>query len=190
MLVFRPIQERDITNKISTGSHESLPLKNFLKNEALSFHESNIVKTYVLADKNCRVWGYISLMTSEISLNEDQKPTENPRSIIYKSFPAVKIARLLIDKSMRLKGYGKQMLDWAINHVTLTIMPHVGCRFLAVDAKKDSILFYKKNGFTILNSSDNLMDNRPLMFIDLHKLQNIRNINQKTNSDISLALTT
>lgn len=48
-------------------------------------------------------------------------------------------------------------------------MPHVGCRFLVVDAKRDSVGFYQKSGFILLNTDSNYVDEHPLMFFDLHK---------------------
>ena len=48
-------------------------------------------------------------------------------------------------------------------------MPYVGCRFLVVDAKRDSIIFYQKAGFTLLNTASNQRDEHPLMFFDLYK---------------------
>ena len=48
-------------------------------------------------------------------------------------------------------------------------MPHVGCRFLVVDSKRDSISFYQKGGFVLLDTVSNHSDQHPLMFFDLYK---------------------
>ena len=172
-MILRPIQSNDNVKLISSGSPEAHPLKLFLQNDALEYHQKEITKTYVLIepeDINNRVWGYISLMSSEIKLNGDQKPKEPDSAKKYKSFPAVKIARLLVDKRKQKNGYGKMMLDWSVSHIRLAIMPHIGCRFLAVDSKKGTINFYEKHGFVLLDSEDNLKEEQPLMFLDLHKL--------------------
>lgn len=166
--ILRPICENDVVNKLSIGNSSALPLKNFLKKDALSFHISNIAKTYVLVDIDTSsnlVLGYITLMASEIILNDDQKPSDAASK--YKTFPAAKIARLLIDNKIRKQGLGGMMLDWAINHIRLAIMPNIGCRFIMVDAKQESITFYEKRGFVFLNSSSNKAETYPVMFLDL-----------------------
>jgi hypothetical protein len=50
------------------------------------------------------------------------------------------------------------------------IMPNVGCRFLIVDSKQESIKFYEKLGFNLVNSEENREADNPMMFIDLHLL--------------------
>lgn len=173
-LVLRKIQKDDVTHKISCGSSEANPLKTFLIKQALIYHEADVTKTYVLIDPEdsiARVYGYISIMNSEIKLNGEDAPNESETMKYYPSYPAIKIARLLVDSNLRGNGYGKQMLDWCASYVTNSIMPNVGCRFLAVDAKKYSIDFYKKNGFKIFTSDSDPQDDRPLMYIDLHKLK-------------------
>lgn len=85
----------------------------------------------------------------------------------YDMFPAVKIARFAIDKSLQGKGYGKKILLWCINHVRLIIMPNVGCRYLVLDAKQNSISFYQRFGFVLLDTGSNRSREYPLMSFDL-----------------------
>lgn len=172
--ILRPIQPDDDTKKLSLGDVNFLPLKTFLQKNALDFHYGEIAKTYVLVDQKImpnRIWGYITLMNSEIVLNEGQRPQEPSASAKYEAFPAVKIARLAIDKTLQGQGFGRMILDWSISHIKLAIMPNVGCRFMVVDAKRGSIPFYEKGGFTLLNTELNHSDEHPLMFIDLCKIK-------------------
>lgn len=162
----RPIHKDDNLNKLSLGKESLIPLKVFLRKAALNFHQNNIAKTYVLADETARVWGYISLMSSEIILNENQRPKEMYASAKYEAFPAVKIARLAIDKDLQGHGYGKELLEWTITLIRDKISSQIGCRFLVVDAKQDSILFYKKAGFNLFQTE--VPDEHPLMFLDLY----------------------
>lgn len=69
---------------------------------------------------------------------------------------------------MQNMGLGQQLLDWAIAHVTDQIMSNVGCRYLIVDSKQESIRFYEKNGFILVESSKD--EKFPMMYIDLHQL--------------------
>jgi GNAT superfamily N-acetyltransferase len=174
-LFLREIRLGDKTDKLSLGSESFVPLKAFLEKDAWQFHEENIAKTFVYVDSSetgARVYGYVSLTCSAIELEDEQKPTNPQRAANYSAYPAVKIVRLAIDKSKRGQGYGKQLLDWAIAHVTDKIMPNVGCRFLIVDSKKESIGFYEKSGFTLVDSEANKAAVNPMMFIDLHLLNN------------------
>lgn len=170
--ILRPISPEDDVTKLSLGNEAYTPLKIFLKKNALDFHQYEIAKTYVLVKQDMppsRIWAYITLMNSEIILNEKSRPSETSATIKYEAFPAVKIARLAVDKVLQSKGCGSIMLDWCLNHVRFAIMPHVGCRFLVVDAKRDSIKFYQKSGFILLNTESNHADEHPLMFFDLYK---------------------
>ena len=168
--ILRQIQSNDDTKKLSLGDQAHTPLKTFLKRTAFDFHQYNIAKTYILINQqvsSSRVQGYITLMNSEIVLNEGQRPQESAASK-YEAFPAVKIARLAIDQALQGRGFGSLFLDWCINHIKLTITPHVGCRFLVVDAKRDSVIFYQKSGFILLETDSNRADEHPLMFFDLN----------------------
>jgi len=164
----RPIQAEDNLSKLSLGRESYTPLKIFLRKAALNFNQHNIAKTYVLVDGDAsvRVWGYITLMNSEIILNENQRPQEIYASARYEAFPAVKIARLAIDKALQGQGYGKNLLEWTVTLVRDKISSYIGCRFLVVDAKQDSISFYEKAGFSLFNTD--IPDEHPLMFLDLN----------------------
>lgn len=174
-LILREIMLGDKTDKLSLGHQNFVPLKTFLEKDAWQFHEENIAKTFVLVDcvnAGARIYGYITLTCSAVELEDDQRPANPARASRYPAYPSVKIARLATDTSIRGKGYGKQLLDFAIAHVADKIMPNVGCRFLILDSKQESIRFYEKAGFTLVNSVNNKDEQNPMMFIDLHLINN------------------
>ncbi len=172
-LILRQINQTDNTKKFSLGNENHTPLKIFLQKEALDFHQYEIAKTFVLINNHSpqpsKVLGYITLMNSEVALNVGERPQHSTATKKYQSFSAVKIARLAIDKTLQHQGYGRTLLDWCINHIQLTIMPNVGCRFLVVDAKRDSISFYQKSGFNLLDKASHHKNEHPMMFLDLFK---------------------
>ncbi len=90
---------------------------------------------------------------------------------MYENLPAIKIVRLAVDKGIKKLGYGSSLVALAISIALDDIMPRVGCRFLITDAKTESVRFYEKTGFTLLNTEQNKSAEHPLMFIDLHKLR-------------------
>ena len=83
---------------------------------------------------------------------------------------SVRSSREFYNKSLQGQGIGKYLLDWCIGLVKFSIMPHVGCRFLVVDSKQESISFYERSGFVLLDTDENRQDEHPLMFFDLYKL--------------------
>lgn len=89
----------------------------------------------------------------------------------YSSFPAVKIARLLVDSRYRGAPYGlgRLLVSLALGITKDEVCPAVGCRFVMVDAKKESVKFYEKCGFRALNTDENKERDIPVMFIDLLK---------------------
>ncbi len=94
----------------------------------MDFHEYDIAKTYVLAAMGIfptRVWGYVTLMSSEIVLNEDQRPQEISALAKYEAFSAIKIALLAVDKALQGQGYGSRMVQWCVTLVRCMIMPHM-----------------------------------------------------------------
>lgn len=170
-MVLRQIECNDATSKFSLGKEILTPLKIFLKKEAFDFHQYEIAKTFILTEERQlpgKIFAYITLMSSQIGLNQDSKPDESPTIGKYDVFPAVKIARLAVDKSVQGRGLGTILLDWCVSHIRLAIMPNIGCRFLVVDAKKDSIEFYQKAGFVLLDTETNHSAEHPLMFFDLY----------------------
>ena len=63
----------------------------------------------------------------------------------YKSFPALKITRLGVDKDMQHAGIGRALLT-VIKHFFVSDN-RTGCRFLTVDAYRGVKAFYEANGF-------------------------------------------
>jgi len=140
-------------------------------NARLAYHDRHLARTYgTFLDK--KLLAYISLVCGEIVLEGPEYRVNEPGLIYdYKSYPAVKIARLLVDTNYRQKGYeiGSDLIQVALGIARSIICPAVGCRFVVVDSKKQSVEFYLKQGFTLIDSPDNKKRDQPVMFIDLHK---------------------
>jgi len=89
---------------------------------------------------------------------------------VYSELPAVKLARLAVDRRVRDNGYGEAMINFAISLSKDVIMPSIGCRFLVVDSKKNSVKYYEKKGFTLLDTVENKKKDSPVLYIDLHHI--------------------
>ncbi|MEZ5454493.1 MAG: GNAT family N-acetyltransferase [Thiothrix sp.] len=172
-LLIRLLHPDDKPGKFSLGSQEFQPLKTFLKRDAHAHDKANISKTFVLVEGEepvNRIFGYVTLVCSEIANANDTRLDDCEQANRYPTFPAVKLARLAIHKDLQGYGLGQQMLWWTVAHIMQNVVPHAGCRFLVVDAKKGAVKFYEKAGFTLLDTPDNIHADSSVMFIDLQKL--------------------
>jgi len=167
-LILRELSPDDNVSGLSLGAAEFAPLKRFLKKDAKSYHQQNAAKTYVFCEESAasKIAAYITLVCSQIQVS----PPSGLDGFPYKDFPAIKIARLAVDSSFRDNDLGTKLIAWAVAISTTRVMPHVGCRFLAVDSKQQSIKFYEKCGFRLLDTEQNKQRNHPLMFMDIGKL--------------------
>lgn len=85
----------------------------------------------------------------------------------YRSYPAVKIGRLGVHKNFQNNGFGGQLLDY-IKGMFID-NNWTGCQYITVDAYKQSLRFYEKNGFKYFTDADKDADTRQMYFslIDL-----------------------
>ncbi len=87
----------------------------------------------------------------------------------FKTFPAVKITRLGVKKSLQGQGLGSLVLDM-LKHFCIEER-QFGCRFLTLDAYPERVDFYKKNHFRELLLKDESIDKETVpMFFDLKEL--------------------
>jgi len=164
----------DGRNALSLGDREYAPLKSFLRKHACAYELSCVARTHVLvasedAEKAGRVWGYVTLVASEVSCTLQNTPAGIEWNAKH-SLPAIKLARMAIDVEIQRQGWGRKMLDWAIALVNDHVSTRVGCRLLVTDAKKSAVQFYLANGFTMLDTEDNRERPAPVMFIVLKNL--------------------
>ena len=90
-----------------------------------------------------------------------------PNEKRLKSYPAVKLCRLAVDKQAKGNQIGSGLLDYIKS--MFVINNKTGCRFITVDAYLDAIPFYEKNGFRMMNLEDDDPHTR-LMYFDLMDL--------------------
>jgi GNAT superfamily N-acetyltransferase len=174
----RAIRDSDKFNRVSSGGEPFVALKTFLIKHAHYYEEYRLARTYIMSDtsKSDEAFvGYVTLVCSEIDLGDHATlhPGEAPanrRDYPYTTYPALKIARLLIDKRRRGEGHGSTLVDFAFGIASQVICPRVGCRFIVVDSKKNAVDFYAKRGFELLDTTKNKKLDSPIMFVDLKKV--------------------
>ncbi len=130
-------------------------LVKFLVEDALGNQNKQISVTYLWFLKPTKeLIGYVTLLNDRINLEGDLKTIFRGKGIGYHSLPALKIGRLCVDDRFLRRGIGTMMIDFSIRIAFHIHDEYAGCRFIVLDAKrnkeKDSIHFYKKQGFMTL----------------------------------------
>lgn len=171
---FRLIAPGDNLAGLSLGSEAFVDLKTYFKRHAHEHHVRGFAKTYGAFAQNSpkKAVGCITLVCGEISVN-DVGQADGLSSFHYDHCPAVKIARFAVDSKHRKKGVGKALVDLVLGVVSEFVSPRVGCRFVVVDSKRESVSYYADRcGFTLLDTEDNRKRKAPIMFLDLLKAGN------------------
>ena len=125
-------------------------LDSFLKTVARQHAEKGISRTFVLIDPGHprSILGYFTLTLCEGRAEEIQEAWAGR----YPShpLPAVRLARLAVDRRQRSKGYGRLLLAETV-HRTVLVSDQAGLIGLFVDAKDERArTFYERFGFVPL----------------------------------------
>jgi predicted GNAT family N-acyltransferase len=162
---------KDQISRFKLADEADRPLVNFLRRTALKSSKANLTQTYVIKnDGQPNVIAYITLMCAEVALAKTYQIPDKAGADHYDFQPAIRIARLAVADTERGNGYGRTLVELAIDIALYQIQPVAGCRFLILDAKKKSIIFYENLGFRLLDTAANRTAETPLMFMDLQNL--------------------
>jgi GNAT superfamily N-acetyltransferase len=166
----RELRPNDGCTSLSLGDATFIPLKSFLRKEAKNLHQSDLAKTFVLTEhQQTKVLAYITTLCTHISI-EQFEAHDQIKDFKYKYYPAIKLARLAVDRSLKSNGIGSHLIDFVIALAIKYVMPHTGCRLLLVEAKSKSVGFYERIGFKNINKLDVEADQPKTMFLDLHRI--------------------
>ncbi|WP_410509337.1 GNAT family N-acetyltransferase [Methanosarcina hadiensis] len=127
------------THNLSSFSCLSRELNEFLKNDALN-DQNNLISRTSLCFWNSELVGFYTLIADTI---EAKAVIDGLEHYEYRKYPGVKIARLAVDSRFERRGIGTYLLLAAIGK-TLSICESIGCRYILVDSKQNSIGFYQK----------------------------------------------
>lgn len=149
-------------------------LNEFLSKDSKKFIENLLAVTYIIEDTENTI-AFFSLLNDKISILDTETKTQwrklvkdkLPYGKRYNSYPAMKIGRLGVSILYKNQGWGTDILNY-LKDLFVT-NNRTGCRFITVDAYRNSLNFYEKNGFKYLTLSDKNSDTR-LMFFDLKQL--------------------
>lgn len=149
-------------------------LNEFLAVDAKNYLTELLAVTYIL-ENNDGIVAFFSVLNDKILYDQVKKNNlwnrirkNVPSAKHYKSYPAVKLGRLAVSQDYQKQHLGTALLDYI--KVFFIDGNKTGCRFITVDAYKDSLAFYEKNGFKFLTDEDAHSDTR-LMYYDLANLK-------------------
>jgi GNAT superfamily N-acetyltransferase len=169
----KQLEPGDKVTGLSLGDAAFTALKTFFQKHAKSYEAQSLARTYVAYDRNgsSRPVAFITIVCSEVETTAEHSLLGEDVPFQYRGYPAVKLARLAVDTRYRKSGVGRALVDIALGVVKTSVCPSVGCRFMVVDSKRQSVNFYEKCGFTMLDTDENRRRDEPVMFIDLHKIE-------------------
>lgn len=119
-------------------------LNEFLSRYALKNDELGIGKTFVALNENNQIAGYFTLATAQVAYQEI--PDDFKEKLPKYPIPALRIARLAVNKDLKGKGIGKWLLAQAFIKA-MHVADVTGLYFIIVDAKETSKSFYEHYGF-------------------------------------------
>lgn len=149
---FKLVSVKDVQkSKLKSFDCEIEVLNEFLSRYSQKNDSLGISKTFVAFDENEKIVGYFTLATAQISFEEI--PDEYKGKLPKYPIPALRIARLAVDKEMKGKGVGKWLLKQIFIKI-LQVAEITGLYFILVDAKETSKTFYEHYGFIKLNDKE------------------------------------
>ncbi|MBY0460440.1 MAG: GNAT family N-acetyltransferase [Gemmataceae bacterium] len=122
------------------------PLNDFLQRLVSQYEKRNLARTYILArEGEERVLGYYTLASSAIAF--DTLPEEHTKKLPEHPIPAVLLARLAVDVSVKGQGVGGALLRDCLARC-LRLADQIGIHAVTVDAIDDEAArFYEHFGF-------------------------------------------
>jgi len=162
------IYDKEVVNSCQPFDCDNPDLNDFFRNDALNYHSELLGKTYCFTlDENPEII-VCAFTISNDSIKTFHLPNPRKKKVIkdiprqkqMKSYPAVLIGRLGVNKNYRFikdetDRTGKQLMDfiksWFIDGTNKT-----GCRFIVVDSYNEvgPLKYYSDNEFIPLFSSD------------------------------------
>ena len=152
---FRLLQANDDRSQFCCGNIE---LDRFFQRYAgQNQFRHHIGSSYVLC-LNQQIAGFVTVSAGEICA--DKLNNELKKRLPDYPLPVLRIARLAIDKKFQGLGLGKKLLSLSLK-LAVTMKANYGCTGVVVDAKTESVEFYKKLGFMALQTVSGELGDRP-----------------------------
>lgn len=141
LVSIKEIRHKSLLKKFDCGIEK---LNEFLSRYAIKNEELGIGRTFVALNNNNRISGYFTLATAQVAYQEipDKYRDKLPKYPI----PALRIARLAVNKELQGSGLGKWLLS-QIFIKAIQVADITGLYLIIVDTKETSKSFYEHYGF-------------------------------------------
>ena len=128
-------------------------LRDFLVNDAVRYVGNRLAQVYLGWDDGHLI-GFFSLSCGLVRFEELSKGVRSSTELHpagdEKAIPVILLGRLATDQRWRNQGRGTWLFDQAVAIAKFSVAPHVGCRFLILDANYERIEWYEKRGCRVL----------------------------------------
>jgi predicted GNAT family N-acyltransferase len=145
-------------------------LNDFLFNDAKNYLAELLAVTYLIESETETV-AFYSLLNDKITIKDVDSTSfwnrlrrDLPQRKRFTSYQAMKIGRLGVSNTFKGKGMGTAIIDYL--KARFVTGNRTGCKYITVDAYRQSLSFYEKCGFKYLTEKDAENDTR-LMYFNL-----------------------
>lgn len=150
---------------LSIFNSTNTELNDFLKNDALETQGDIVNKTHLCFWQKSIV-GYITFTTDTLEVLAVEE-NDGVEGYPHRKYPCMRIARLAVDRGFERRGVGRFLLLAAIG-TAIDISQRVGCRYITVDSKPESINFYEKHGFKLIERYSD--SDFPKMYLNMYPI--------------------
>jgi len=151
--------------KVSDFDCGNQDLNEFIQEDALKNQNIWLSVTMTLEGDDGSLLGFYTITPDTLHkgrIDITDKIAEYP----YQKYPAIKLARLAVDKRYQGKGIGDRLMKEFFMHAWKFAMQGGG-RFITVDAKNTAVSFYKLYDFRAVSSHEN--EEIVPMYLDFYK---------------------
>jgi len=149
-------------------------LNDFLKSDSLKNQEERFsVTRLIIADGNLA--GFYSMTPDTLHKGRVDISDKIP-NYPYEKYPAIKLARLAVDRNYQHKGIGRELLI-SFFSIANNVSKITGGRYLTVDSKREACEFYERFGFKPVMSKK--YDDILPMYLDMNHIFGVVEKEQK-----------
>lgn len=141
-----PLRPEDDRARFESGD---AVLDRFLREFALQNARRHAIGQTYVAEESGVVLGFLTV--AACSLRADDLPAERRSSLPAYPLPALRIARLAVDRRVQRHGIGTALVVAACD-IALEMADRVGCVGIVADAKPQAEGFYERFGFVALDA--------------------------------------
>lgn len=162
------IRKLNLSDDIGYFDCGNRDLNEYILYQAFEQQNEGCSTTY-LAWCGSDVVGFISLSMSSLSVEYIERKHLFKASQ-YQSFPSLMIGRLAVRKGHQRQDCGTNLCMFAVASA-MDFRDRIGCQFVIVNAKPDSIGFYEKSGFEM--GPNQLERREPFMYFKLPLVESL-----------------